>query len=189
MKNVLIFSALILLSTTLVVAQKGLFLRFSLGPGFTTETSSINNSGLAIAAKNHAIGWGINEKFTIYIGEFGSLNKISTGTYNYINTDAFGLGLAYRTPQNFKFSLAGGYSWVSLSTSWKEQGDWSGEGYGINMSVFKEWYFAKRFGFGVGPQAYLIRTTDMEYLFLNFSLNFSLSFYLTPVSQISSGEL
>lgn len=99
---------LIIFSTTYANAQKGLFVKFSLGPGYTTEYSTINGSGISIATKNHAIGWGITDKFAIQIGEFGGLNKLKVGEYNYINLDAFGLGFSYRTPIDIKISFFGG---------------------------------------------------------------------------------
>ena len=67
--QLLFLFCIIFLSTTNAYAQKGLFLKFSLGSGYTTEYSSINSSGFAIAMKNHAIGWGITDKFALHIGE------------------------------------------------------------------------------------------------------------------------
>ena len=100
---------------TSVSAQKGLFIKFSLGPGYTTEYSNINNSGFSIATKNHAIGWGITDKFAVQFGEFGGLSKQKVGEYNYINLDAFGLGFSYRTPVDIKISVLGAYSMVSFA--------------------------------------------------------------------------
>jgi hypothetical protein len=53
----------VLFSITYVEAQKGPFLRFSLGPGFMIEYSTINDPGFTIATKNHAIGWGFKDKY------------------------------------------------------------------------------------------------------------------------------
>ena len=50
---------LILFSTIQAYAQEGLFAKFSLGSGYTTEHSKIKKSAHTVIAKNHAIGWGI----------------------------------------------------------------------------------------------------------------------------------
>ena len=173
---------IIIFSTTYVNAQKGLFVKFSLGPGYTTEYSTINGSGISIATKNHAIGWGITDKFAVQIGEFGGLNKLKVGEYNYINLDAFGLGFSYRTPIDIKISFLGAYSMVSFAEKWSEAtGDDGGNGYGINMSIDKEWFIAKRWGIRLGPQVAWIKTQETDYNFFNVSLNGSVVFYLKPV--------
>jgi len=172
----------IFLSVSNVYAQKGLFLKFSVGPGFTTEYSNINSNGFSIVTKNHAIGWGITDKFAILIGEFGGLNKQKAGNYNYINLDAYGLGISYRTPIDIKISVLGAYSKVSFAQKWSEaSGENGGNGYGINMSIDKEWFIAKRWGIRVGPQLFWLKTSDTDYKFFNISLNGSLVFYLTAV--------
>ncbi|MBU4444817.1 hypothetical protein KJ656_07015 [bacterium] len=188
LKEVTICNKLVLLicfiffSTTYVNAQKGFFVKFSLGPGYTTENSNINESGLSIGTKNHAIGWGFNDKYALYIGEFGGLNKIAVGEYNYINLDVVGLGFTYRSPNNIKLSVSGAYGRVSFARDWKEpMGDKKGNGYGINMSLDKEWFIAKRWGIAIGPQAYLIKTQEPDYQFMNISFNCSVSFYLKPI--------
>lgn len=171
-----------LISTNSVKAQKGFFLKFSLGPGYTTEYSSINKSGLSIATKNHAIGWGITDKFAIQIGEFGSLVKQNVVDYNYINLDAFGLGFSYNTPIDIKVSVLGAYSKVSFAHKWTDpSGDDGGNGIGINMSVDKEWFIAKRWGLRVGPQAYWLITKKTDYKFFTVSINGSVVFYFTSV--------
>jgi hypothetical protein len=178
---VLIICSIILLGKN-ADAQKGLFVKFSLGPGFTTEYSKINGSGIAIATKNHSIGWGITDKFALQIGEFGSLIKQKVNGYNYINTDAIGLGFIYRTPIDLKISFIGAYSKVSFAEKWSQAfGDDGGNGYGINTTIYKEWFVAKRWGIGLGPQIYWIKTMNTDYEFLNVSINGSIVFYLTPV--------
>ncbi|MBT3382557.1 MAG: hypothetical protein HN778_07835 [Prolixibacteraceae bacterium] len=182
MKKLFITVVFILCFGTNIFAQKGLSLKFSLGPGYTTEYSNINGSGFSIATKNHAIGWGITDKFAVQIGEFGGLNKQKVGEYNYINLDAFGLGFSYRTPIDFKISVLGAYSKVSFAKEWSEaNGDDGGNGYGINMSIDKEWFIAKRWGIRLGPQVFWLKTTETDYKFFNVSLNGSVVFYLTPV--------
>jgi len=187
LKKVTICNKLILLicfiffSTTYVNAQKGLFIKFSLGPGYTTEYSNINGSGFT-TTKNHAIGWGITDKFALQIGEFGGLVNQKVGEYNYINLDVFGLGFTYRTPIDIKISFLGGYSKVSFAHKWWEAGgDDGGNGYGINMSIEKEWFIAKRWGIGLGPQVFWLKTNETDYKFFNVSLNASIVFYLKPV--------
>lgn len=173
---------MIFISTSSLNAQKGLFIKFSLGPGYTSESSNINSSGMSIATKNHAIGWGFNEKYAVYIGEFGGLNKIKVDNYNYINLDTYGIGFSYRTSLDIKISVLGAYSKVSFAKKWSEAtGDDGGNGYGINMSIDKEWFIAKRWGVRLGPQAFFLKTKETNYQFTNFSLNGSVVFYLTPV--------
>ena len=180
--KLVLFFYFILFSTTYVNAQKGLFMKFSIGPGFTTEYSNINSSGFSIVTKNHAIGWGITDKFALQIGEFGGLNKQKVGDYNYINLDAFGLGFSYRTPIDIKISVLGAYSKVSFAKEWSQTfGDDGGNGYGINMSIDKEWFIAKRWGVRVGPQLFWLKTIETDYKFFNVSINGSVVFYLTPV--------
>lgn len=109
----------IFLSATYVNTQKGLFIKLSLGSGYTTEYSSNIGSGFTIT-KNHSIGWGITNNFTVHIGEYGGLIWQKVGDYNYINLDAFGLGFSYRTPIDIKISVLGDYSKVSFAHKWTE---------------------------------------------------------------------
>ena len=181
-RGTIILYCFLFLSVSNVNAQKGLFAKFSIGPGFTTEYSNINSNGFSVVTKNHAIGWGITDKFAIQIGEFGGLNKQKFGDYNYINLDAFGLGFSYRTPVDIKISVLAAYSMVSLAKEWSQSfGDDGGNGFGLNMSIDKEWFVAKRWGIRLGPQFYWLKTIDTDYKFFNVSINGSLVFYLTPV--------
>ncbi len=93
--RIVAFTFIIISQIATLDAQEGLFVKFSLGQGYTREYSKITDSGLSIATKNHAVGWGISDKFAIQIGEFGGLNKLKVGEYNYINLDAFGLGFSF----------------------------------------------------------------------------------------------
>lgn len=180
-KLILLFFLILFISFQ-VNAQKGLFVKFSVGSGFTTEYSIINKTGFSIVTKNHSIGWGITDNFAVQIGEFGGLNKLKAGTYDYINLDAFGLGFCYKTPVDLKISILGAYSKVSLAHKWSEaEGDDGGNGFGFNMSVDKEWFVAKRLGIRVGPHLYWLKTSNSNYKFFNMSINGSLVFYLTPV--------
>jgi len=173
---------ILLFQINMLNAREGLFIKFSLGPGYTTEYSNINSSDFAIATKNHAIGWGITDKFALHIGEFGGLVKQKVGDYNYINLDAFGLGFSYMTPIDIRLSFLGAYSKVSFAKEWSQAfGDDGGNGYGINMSIDKEWLVAKRWGIMVGPQLFWLKTMETDYKFFNVSLNGSVIFYLTPV--------
>jgi len=182
-KTVFLF-CIILISTTNTKAQKGLFLKFSLGSGYATEHSSINSSGFGIAMKNHAIGWGITDKFALHIGEFGGLIKQKIGDYNYINLDAYGLGFSYMTPIDIRLSFLGAYSKVSFAKKWTEAtGNNGGNGFGINMSIDKEWFISKRWAIRVGPQLFWIKTKETNYNFFSISLNGSIVFYLKPARQ------
>ncbi len=108
--------------------------------------------------------------------------KQKVGDYNYINLDAFGVGFTYKTPTNIKISVLGVYSKVSFAKKWHEpSGDDGGNGYGVNMSIDKEWLIAKRWGIQLGPQLFWLKTNKTNYQFFNVSLNGSLVFYLTPV--------
>ena len=177
-KLVLITSFIFFLSIN-VKAQKGPFVRFSLGPGFFNEYSTINGSGFTYAAKNHAIGWGFNDKYAVYFSEFGAFSRKDIGVnYQFINLDAYGLGLAYNTENNISFHASGAYGTVHFSDSWKEQGDFIQDGYAIAFGIDKKWALSKRFELGMGPLMSFFKTTN--YTFTNFSLNFWLDFYLFP---------
>jgi hypothetical protein len=180
--KLILYVCLIFFSISYVNAQKGLFLKFSVGSGYTREYSNINSGGHSLVTKNHAIGWGITDKLAVQIGEFGGLNKLKAGDYDYINLDAYGLGFCYKTPIDIKISVIGAYSKVSFANKWSEpEGDDGGNGVGINMSIDKEWFIAKRWGIRLGPQLFWLKTNKTNYKFFNVSLNGSLVFYLTPV--------
>lgn len=177
--KLLVLIVIIYLSTFNMNGQKGLFVKFSLGHGYTIENSKIIKSGFSIATKNHAIGWGIHEKCAIQIGDFGRLNKYEGKDYKYINLDVFGLGVSYQTPIDLKVSVMVGYSVVSLAKDWSgTMGKNDGHGFGINISLDKEWFIVERWGLRVGPQLFLLKTTDTKYNFLNASINGSIVFYL-----------
>ena len=71
---------------------------------------------------------------------------------------------------------------MSFAEKWSQAlGDDGGNGYGINLSIDKEWYIAKRWGIRLGPQVFFLNTRETGYKFFNASLNGSLVFHLTPV--------
>lgn len=76
---------LMTLSVPEAKAQKGLFVKFSVGPGYTTEYSNLNKSLYSIVTINHTVGWGITDDFAVQAGKFGGLNKLQLGEYNYLN--------------------------------------------------------------------------------------------------------
>lgn len=161
-----------------VNAQEGPFLRISLGPGFLTEYTSINESGFTYVAKNHAIGWGFNDKYAVYFSEFGAFTKIDIGEeYQFINLDAYGLGLAYNLENNISFHAQVGYGTVHFSDSWKKQGNLMEDGYAIALGVNKKWGLTKRIDLGVGPLISYFKTEN--YTFTNFSVNFWLDIFLS----------
>ena len=178
--KLLLLICFILLLTTYAEAQKGPFLRFSLGPGFMKEYSTINESGFTIATKNHAIGWGFKDKYAVSFSEFGAFIKKDIGEeYQYINLDAYGLGIAYRTQSNINFHISGAYGTVHFSDSWKKQGDLiEDDGYAIALGIDKKWLLSKRIDLGVGPHTFFLKTKN--HTFTNFGLNFWLDFYLFP---------
>lgn len=175
-KFLLLISLTFFLSAN-VNAQKGPFLRISLGPGFLTEYTSINESGFTYVAKNHAIGWGFNDKYAVYYSEFGAFTKKDIGEeYQFINLDAYGLGLAYNLENNISFHASGGYGTVHFSDSWKKQGNFMEDGYAIALGVNKKWGLTKRIDLGVGPLISYFKTEN--YTFTNFSVNFWLDIFL-----------
>jgi hypothetical protein len=177
-KSVLLF-CFILLSSTYAMAQKGPFLRFSLGPGFMNEYSTINEPGFTIATKNHAIGWGFKDTYAVSYGEFGAFIRKDIGEeYQYINLDAYGLGLAYSTQSDINFHLSGAYGTVHFSDNWKEQGDFIEDGYAVALGIDKKWLLSKRIDLGIGPHTFFLKTKN--YTFTNFGFNFWLDFYLFP---------
>ena len=180
--KVLFLSCVFFIPTAFLEAHDGFFMKLSLGPGYTLENSNINESCFSIATKNHAIGWGFNKKYALYIGEFGSLIKLKVGDYNFVNLDAFGFGINYYMPFTINVSLSGAYGKVSFAHKWYEPtGDDGGSGYAMNINVEKEWLISKRWGFRIGPQAFFLKTTETNYRFMNISLNCGIAFYFTPV--------
>ena len=144
------------------------------------EYSANIGTGLTLVTKNHAIGWGFNDSYALYVNEFGGLIKKGVDEYNYINLDAYGLGFSYGTPANIIFSLSGGYGMVSFAHKWSEpEGDLRGEGYAVRLGLEKKWIVSKRWNLGLGPQIIFLKTTNDNYEFINVSLNFFLEFHLT----------
>jgi hypothetical protein len=176
--TVLLFCC-VFLSSVDVMAQKGPFVRFSLGPGFMNEYNVINEPGFTIVAKNHAIGWGFKDTYAVYYSEFGAFVRKDIGTeYQYINLDAYGLGLAYCTKSDIHFHLSGAYGAVHFSDSWKKQGDFIEDGYAVALGIEKKWLLSQRIDLGVGPHSFYLKTRN--YTFTNNSLNFWLDIYLFP---------
>ena len=84
----------IFLQTVNVEAQNGPYLRFSLGPGSLNEYQTLDDNGLTHGTKNHAIGWGFQDKYTLFFNEFGASSHVSVSDqYQYINTDVYGIGV------------------------------------------------------------------------------------------------
>ena len=167
-----------LFSLYYAAAQDGLFIRLSIGPGYTYEAAKEHASALAIANKNHVVGWNFNDKFGFYVGEFGSLNKMIISDYDYINLDAFGIGFLYRFSENYIAYVTGAFGMVSFAKDWTEpMGDDGGSGYGIAVAIAKEWVFRNNWAFSLGPQCYFIRTVDTEYQFFSTSFNLGISYY------------
>jgi hypothetical protein len=180
--NSLLLSFIIIFFAVYAEAHNGLFIRFSIGPGYYTEQSGLNESGLMIPAKNHAIGWGFHQKFALQINDFGGLIKNTVGEYNYINLDALGLGLTYYMPLNTSVTLSVGQGKVTFARHWWEVSDDGKEtGYAINISLDKEWLIAKRWGVGMGTHGFIFKTRTIEYKFLQFGINGTITHYFTPV--------
>ncbi len=177
--KLLILICFILFSTNYVEAQKGPFIRFSIGPGFMKEYSTIKENGFSIVTKNHAIGWGINGKYAVCFSEFGALIRKDIGEeYQYIMLNGFGLGFAYRTKRNINYHVSGGYGSVHFSDDWKKADNFIEDGYAVALGVDKKWVLSKKFDLGVGPCTFLVKTPN--YTFTDISVNFVLDFYLFP---------
>ncbi len=172
---------LLLLAPTSAEAREGLFLRLGLGPGLAVETGAINGAGLALAAKDHAIGWGITDKFAVQLAECGALVRRRVGEFDYLNLDGFVLGGTVFLPHSALVSVAAGYGQVAFAHNWWEAtGTKKDEGLAVNAVARREWYFARRWALGLGAQAAFFRTFRMDYTFFNFSVVGSVTFYLTP---------
>lgn len=177
-KSVMLFCCMFLSSAN-VLAQEGPFLRISLGPGVMTEYSTLHESGLTIAAKNHAIGWGFDNSYAVSFSEFGAFVRNDVGEkYRYINLDAYGIGAAFRTEGNINFHAVGGYGTVHFSDSWAGQGDFIEDGYAVAFGVDKRWLLSSRIDLGVGPLVFFLNTPN--YTFTDISLNFWFNVYLFP---------
>lgn len=173
---------LIFVSITSGHAQKGLFVKFSLGPGYVKEYSKINTSAFSYVSKNHAIGWGITDNFAVQFGDFGALLKHDVDGFHYINLDALGVGVAYRTPIDVKVSIVAAYSKVSFAEKWTEATGYNGgKGPAVNITIEKEWFFAKRWSVRLGPQLFWMKTNKTQYKFFNASINGSVFYYLRPL--------
>jgi hypothetical protein len=172
----------IFISAMTVEAHDGIFIRFSIGPGYYTERVSINESGFTTPAKNHAVGWGFHQKFAIQISDFGGLIKNHVGEYDYINLDALGLGFRYYMPFHTSITLSAAQGKVTFARNWWEITDDGEEtGYAINISLDKEWLIAKKWGAGIGAHGFLFKTNHIEYEFVQFGINGIITFYFTPV--------
>jgi hypothetical protein len=173
----LVIMLIIYFSSANVYAQKGPFIRFSLGPGYMKEYSTINESGFTIVTKNHAVGWGFSNKYGVSFSEFGAFIRKDIGEgYKYINLDAYGGGLSYRTKSNVNFHISGAYGTVHFSDSWRKQGVFIEDGYAVSFGMDKKWLLSKRIDLGAGPNMFYLKTDN--YTFTNFSLNFWFDFYL-----------
>lgn len=171
-----------LFSAGFIKAHDGIFVRFSIGLGYYTEQSILNESGFTTPAKNHALGWAFHEKAAIQISDFGGLIKNRVGEYDYINLDALGLGLVYYTPFNTSVTISAAQGKVTFARNWWEITD-DGEqtGYAINLSLDKEWFIARKWGAGIGAHGFFFKTRGIEYEFIQFGLTGSITYYFKPV--------
>lgn len=173
---------LLLVAPTSAVAREGLSLRFGLGPGIAVGATTITGAALALAAKDHAIGYGITDGFAVQLTDFGALVRKRVGEFNYLNLDAFGLGGTVFLPGDTLVSVSAGYGQATFARKWWEPtGANKDEGLAINASVRKEWSASSRWTLGAGAQASFFRTFGADYTFINLSLVGSVSFYLTPM--------
>lgn len=180
--RLLVFS-LLLVAPTAANAREGLFLRFSLGPGVTMEASAIDGPGLALPAKDHAIGYGVTESFAVQFADFGALVHKQVGEFSYMNLDGLGLGGVLFLPRSTQVSLSAGYGQVTFARNWWEAtGTNKDDGLAVSATLRKEWPFASRWALGVGALASFFRTFGEDYTFFDLSVVGSLSFYLTPVT-------
>jgi hypothetical protein len=172
---------LLLVAPGAASAREGLFARFSLGPGVAAETAPVQGMGLVLGGKDHAIGYGITERFAVQVADFGGLVRKKGGAYDYLNLDGLGLGGTVFLPRGTLVSLSAGYGQVAFARNWWEAtGADKDEGVAAAASVRKEWLFAKRWSLGAGAVATFFRTFSADYTFFTLSLAGSVTFYLTP---------
>ena len=176
--------ALPLLAITLVLTapargQDGPYVRLSLGPGVMMEFNSIDGTGFTMVTKNHAIGWGFEDRYAVSFSEFGAFVRKDVGpTYRYINLDAYGVGFSYRTETDWNFHVSAAYGTVHFADTWTKQGDFIEDGYAVSFAIDKKWMLSRRIDLGVGPHTFLLKTPN--YTFTNLSVNIWLDLYLFP---------
>lgn len=170
-----------LVAPTSVAAQKGLFVRFAVGPGVSVGTASIKGTSPVLVTKDHALGYGITDRFAVQVADFGGLIRKKVADHDYINLDGLGLGCTVSLPGGTLVSLSAGRGQVTFAHRWWEAtGDGKDEGVAITASVRREWLIARRWALGVGAPASFVRTSGDDYTFFNVGIVGSLSFYLTP---------
>ncbi len=165
-------------------AQKGLFVKISMGSGYIQENTGLKKAGWSLVTKNHAIGYGITDKFALQVGELGGLVKMKVKEYDFVNINGFGVGFNYRIRKDINWSVLGASGSVAFAKKWTDpSGDSAGKGYGFNMSLDKEWFLGNRWGLRLGPHFFWFKTTDSSYQFFDAGLNASVVFYLTPFRE------
>jgi hypothetical protein len=183
--KVFLLPCMLFIITTHADTNNGLFLKFCLGPGITYESSSVHDVGLVLAGKNHAIGWAFKDKYAIYYNEFGGLIRKTVDGYNYINTDAYGLGFSYKTSFHLLMSFSVAYSTVHFDHKWylANTEKTRGAGYGCNLGLGKDIKLSKRFFLGPDIHLVFIKTENSDFRFLGTNINCALKFFLTPGKQ------
>jgi hypothetical protein len=162
-------------------AQEGLFVRFTLGSGAAAEASVLHGGMLSLAAKNHAIGYGLSDRFAIQLSEYGGLMRKSVGPYRYINVDVTALGATWFLPGDVNVSLAAGYGQVAFARNWYTAvGENRDGGIALGAAIRKEWPVARHWAWGLGLPVYVVHTFDDGYTFVGLGVAASVSFYLTP---------
>jgi len=179
-RGVLVLS-LLLIAPTSAAAQRGLFLRFAVGPGVSVGAASIKGTALALVAKDHALGYGVTDRFAVQVADFGALIRKRVGEYDYINLDGLGLGCAVLLPHSTLVSLSAGYGRVTFAHHWwTATGSAKDDGVAVVASVRREWPIARRWALGIGAPVSFFRTSGDDYTFFDLSLVGSVSFHLTP---------
>lgn len=164
-----------------VAAQRGLFVRFAVGPGVSVGTASVRGTAPVLVTKDHALGYGITDRLAVQVADFGGLIRKKVGDHEYLNLDGLGLGCTLFLPHGTLVSLSAGHGQVTFAHHWWEAtGDGKDEGVAVVASVRREWLVAKRWALGVGAPASFFRTSGDDYTYFNVGIVGSLSFYLTP---------
>mgnify|MGYP001365211087 CR=1 FL=1 len=180
----LILISIFLLLTGTAQAREGFFLRLGIGPGLAVESSQIKGTGLALVAKEHQIGYGITDRYALWIGEIGALIKQKVGTYDYVNVDGIVVGGTVTLPHDFLISISAGYARVAFAQKWTEpMGDNLDDGLALGLSAKHEWAMGSRFALSTGVVAGFYRTFKDNYTYFTFSAVLSLAFYLTPKNK------
>lgn len=154
----------------------GFYLRMQLGPGYTSMTGEAGSTDIEVkgagAGFSIAVGGAVAENFILFghlIADTAmepevKITGVGSGTAKgSASLTGFGLGAAfYVMPANLY--LSGSLLGAQISIS-DEDGDKVGEtkvGFGMDLSIGKEWWVSDNWGVGVAGQFMAARMKDKE---------------------------